>query len=186
MSAPPRLRDLERALADLPPNVVGEILFGRLVTQPRPAPKHAVASSSLGAILAPPFQRGIAGPGDWIVLDEPELQLGPHVLVPDVAAWRRETMPEVPETARIAIVPDWVCEVLSPSTEAVDRHEKKLVYGANGVGHLWFVDPVARALDVHRSERGEWTHVATFQGDAPTRIEPFDAIEFPLAWLWSA
>lgn len=185
MSAPPRTRDLERMLAELPEGVVGEIVFGELVTQPRPVWKHGFAATRLGHVLGPAFQDALGGPGGWVFLDEPELQLGPHVLVPDVAGWRVDALPEGLSAARVDIAPDWACEVLSPSTERRDRSEKTLIYGANGVAHLWLVDPIARTLEVRHSERGVWRDVATFEGDVVVRAEPFDAIEFDIGRLWS-
>jgi Uma2 family endonuclease len=102
-------------LFDLPPHVVGEIVFRVLHTHPRPAPRHAQAASTLGEELGPPFERGRGGPGGWLILDEPELHLGKHVLVPDLAGWRRERMPELPiDVPYFTVVPDWLCEVLSP------------------------------------------------------------------------
>src|SRR2546429_4324271 len=119
-------------LCALPPNEVGQIVFGVLHAHPRPAPKHAQAASTLGEELGPPFKRGRGGPGGWLILDEPELHLGDDVLVPDLAGWRRERMSVVPQK-HISLVPDWVCEVLSTSTERLDRAEKMLVYAAAGV-----------------------------------------------------
>jgi hypothetical protein len=84
-------------LEALPANMVGEILYGVLHAHPRPAPGHARASSRLGAELDGPFDRGRGGPGGWIILDEPELHLGPHVVVPDIAGWRRERLTPFPE-----------------------------------------------------------------------------------------
>ena len=109
---------------DAPAHLVAEIIDGALYTHPRPAPVHTVASSVLGGELGPPFHRGRGGPGGWWILDEPELHLGEDVLVPDLAGWRRERMPELPGTAYFTLAPDWVCEVLSSSTRKVDLHEK--------------------------------------------------------------
>lgn len=97
----------------LPENLVGEIINGRLVTHPRPAPKHAVACSSLGFEIGGPYDRGRDGPGGWRILDEPELHLDHDILVPDLAGWRRECMPKLSETAWFELPPDWVCEILS-------------------------------------------------------------------------
>ena len=109
---------------DAPAHVVAEIIGGTLHTHPRPAPAHTVASSVLGGELGPPFHRGHGGPVGWWILDEPELYLGEDVLVPNLAGWRRERMPELPGTAYFTLAPDWVCEVLSESTRKVDLHEK--------------------------------------------------------------
>jgi len=146
---------------------------------------RAFAASVLGHVLGPTFQLGFGGPGGWTILDEPELQLGPHVLVPNLAGWRVETMPELPDVARFAVVPDWVCEVLSPSTESFERHEKALIYGANGVTFLWLVDPDARTIEARRSVRGRWTSLGTFGADAVARIEPFDAVELTVATIFA-
>lgn len=185
MTVRTHLEELERALAALPETLVGEIIFGQLVTQPRPASPHARAASIIGGALIGPFDRGRGGPGGWIILDEPELQLGPHVLVPDIAGFRRDTMPEMPNVARFQVRPDWVCEVLSPSTAPYDRDEKMTIYAANDVGHLWLVDPRNETIEAYRSERGRWFRIGNFIGHEDAVIPPFDAIPLPLADLWS-
>ncbi len=172
-------------LLALPEHVVGEILDGELHTHPRPAPRHAHAYAVLGHSLGAPFHGGIGGPGGWWILDEPELHLGGDVLVPDLAGWRRERMPALPETAWFELAPDWVCEILSPSTAAVDRGLKLPIYAREGVPWLWLVDPDARTLEVYRlGEDRHWTLLEVLHGDAPVRQPPFDAIEFPLGRLW--
>ncbi len=171
-------------LRALPPNVVGEIVGGRLIVTPRPASPHARASSRLGGALDGPFDRGKDGPGGWVLLDEPELHLHGEVLVPDLAGWRRERMPHLPDAAAFEIAPDWVCEVLSPSTAAVDRTEKLPIYAREGVGHVWLVDPIERILEVFRLERGFWTLQLAASGERGVRAEPFDAVELELGALW--
>ncbi len=170
-------------LLALPEHVVGEIIRGVLITHPRPASPHARASSRLGGELGGPFDRGKGGPGGWILLDEPELHLHGDVLVPDLAGWRRERMPIMPQAAAFELSPDWVCEVLSDSTRAVDRAEKMPIYAREQVRHLWFVDPRSQTLEVFRLEDG-WKVVAVWRDDAVVRAEPFDAIELELAALW--
>jgi Uma2 family endonuclease len=173
-------------LQAVPSSMVAEILGGVLHVNPRPAAPHATASSVLGGELGPPFFHGRGGPGGWVILDEPELHLGadPDVVVPDLAGWRRARMPEIPDTAFFTLAPDWVCEVLSPSTEAVDRGEKLALYARERVGYAWLVDPLIRTLEVFRLDGGGWRLVGTWHGDAGVRAEPFDAIELPLAALW--
>ena len=112
-------------LAAAPEHLVAEIIDGRLVTHPRPAPRHAAASSALGFLIGPPYQLGIGGPGGWIILDEPELHLGHHIVVPDLAGWRRERIIDRADLAHFVVAPDWVCETLSPSTERYDRGPKR-------------------------------------------------------------
>src|SRR5512140_3162401 len=171
-------------LEALPPNVVGEIVEGELYASPRPAIPHAVAASHLGGELFAPFYRGRGGPGGWIILDEPELHFGEDVLVPDLSGWRRERMPQPPRTAATSLAPDWVCEVLSPSTVALDRGAKLRVYAREGVRHVWWVDPVARTLEVLRLEGTHFLLLDTYTGNARVRAQPFEALELALAVLW--
>ncbi len=172
-------------LFDLPENLVGEIVNGRLVTHPRPAPKHARAYSSLGSEIWSPFDRGRGGPGGWWILDEPEIHIGGDILVPDITGWRRERMPKLPETAWFELAPDWLCEILSPSTALVDRVEKLPIYARWGVRHVWLVDPDLRTLEAYENLEGRWTLAATLKDDDPVSLAPFDAITFPLSGLWA-
>lgn len=169
----------------MPSHMIAEIINGVLETQARPASRHALASSLLGAELSGPFQRGRGGPGGWVILDEPELHLGPHILVPDLAGWRRERMPELPDVAAFELAPDWVCEVVSPSTEARDRAAKLPIYATHEVKHAWIVDPLTQTLEVFRLESGRWSLLGVHVDDALVRAEPFDAIELELAALWA-
>jgi Uma2 family endonuclease len=180
-SRPATFRDLEA----LPSNVVGEIIAGILYANPRPASRHAAATSALGEELGPPFKRGRGGPGGWVILDEPELHFADDVLVPDLAGWRRERMAEIPDTPFFTLAPDWLAEALSPSTAGIDRGEKLPAYGREGVRHVWFLDPIAQTLEVLRLETNGYIAVATYHGDAKVRVEPFDAIELDLAILWA-
>lgn len=183
--AKPQLRPATYAdIEALPPNVVGQILFGVLHAHPRPAPRHARAASSLGVELGGPFDHGRGGPGGWIILDEPELHLGEHVVVPDIAGWRRERLPRLPDTAYIETAPDWVCEVLSPSTVRLDRTDKLTVYAAHGVAHAWYVDPAARTLEVLALTGGKWLIAATFKDADQVTAPPFEAHTFALDVLW--
>lgn len=169
----------------VPDYMVAEIIRGKLVTHPRPAALHALAASALGAELFGPFRRGRGGPGGWVILVEPELHLGSDYLVPDIAGWRRERMPEVPQVAAFELPPDWVCEVMSPSTEAMDRADKLPIYARHQVQHAWLVDPLTKTLEVFRLESARWMLLATFRDEALVRAEPFDAIELELAALWA-
>jgi Uma2 family endonuclease len=170
---------------DAPDNMVAEIVHGALYLSPRPAPPHARASSALGVEVGGPFDRGRGGPGGWWILDEPELHLGPDVLVPDLAGWRRERMPALPGIAWFELAPDWACEVLSTSTRAVDLTDKRDIYRAAGVGHLWLIDPTARTLEAFALRDGAWVLAAALKDDAEVRLPPFEAIAFPLAALWT-
>lgn len=171
-------------LLALPEHVVGEIVNGELHVSPRPSSLHARASSELGAGLNGPFGQGNGGPGGWIILDEPELHLVGQILVPDLAGWRRERMPELPDAPSFDLAPDWICEVLSPSTESFDRAKKLPAYAQAGVKHAWLVDPGPRTLEIFRLDGAGWRLVGTLTDDK-VRAEPFDAIELNLAALWA-
>jgi Uma2 family endonuclease len=166
-----------------PENKVAEILDGELFLSPRPAPRHSVAASRLGGALQP-FDYGHDGPGGWWILDEPELHFGDNVVVPDLGGWRRERMPTTPDTAFFTLAPDWVCEVLSPSTERIDRGRKLRIYAEAGVAHAWLLNPLERTLEVLRLRDGAWTILAVCSGSDAVRIEPFAAIELALGRLW--
>jgi Uma2 family endonuclease len=185
----PRVPPFERPatyedLIALPANLVAEIVDGELHASPRPAPRHAVAYARTTGLLGSAFDSGRGGPGGWWILAEPELHLGPDVLVPDVSGWRRTRMPHMPETAYFPLAPDWVCEILSPSTASLDRAKKLAIYAREGVGLAWLMDPIAKTLEVLRLEGGRWTILATHAGDATVRVEPFEAIEFGLGEFW--
>ncbi|MEX1367286.1 MAG: Uma2 family endonuclease [Nannocystaceae bacterium] len=187
MPAPIRRRASYEDVLAAPSTVVAEVIFGVLHTQPRPSLRHANASSHLGGMLFGPYRIGTGGPGGWVIYDEPELHLGgePDILVPDLAGWRRERLADLPDDARwTSIAPDWICEVLSPSTQAIDRAEKMEIYLRERVGHAWLVDPVARTLEVYRLGDDVWQRVAVHRDDAKIRAEPFDAVELSLGLLW--
>ena len=171
-------------LLALPEHVVGEIIDGDLIVSPRPAPRHASAASMIVGVLSLPFRRGIGGPGGWLILMEPELHLRRDVLVPDVAGWRLERMPTMPDKAFFAVAPDWVCEVLSPSTAALDRSRKLRIYARAEVGHVWLVDATLRTLEVMRRDGTGWHLVDVYEGAVRVRAEPFEALEIDLSLLW--
>jgi Uma2 family endonuclease len=185
MADPARKRATYEDVIAAPRHIVAELIHGTLCTFPRPAGPHAAAASALGEELGPPFKRGRGGPGGWILLDEPEIHLGEHVLVPDLAGWRRERMPAVENVPYFTMAPDWVCEVLSKSTARVDKSEKLPLYAHYEVKHAWLVDPAVRTLDVLRLEGGRWLILATHSDNARIRAEPFDAIELDLGVLWA-
>jgi len=169
---------------DAPPNMVAQLIGGTLHLHPRPAFRHARATSTLGVRIGGPFDSGPDGPGGWWILDEPELHLGEDVLVPDLAGWRRARMPDLPDAAHSELAPDWVCEVLSPGTRAIDLTDKRRIYAGVGVPHLWLVDPTARTLEAFDLRDGAWTLIAALKEAEDVRVPPFDAIAFPLSVLW--
>jgi hypothetical protein len=186
----PRIPPLDRPatyddLMRVPDIMVAEIVDDQLHASPRPALRHASVSSSLGGFIMGPFHHGRGGPGGWWILDEPELHLGRNVLVPDLAGWRRTRAPELLGGAYASVAPDWVCEVVSPSTASLDRVKKLAIYAREQVGHAWLIDPAARTLEVLLLAAGRWTILATHSGSEIVRAEPFADIELELALLWS-
>ena len=183
--------DVEAAFQAVPDEMVGEILDGELFTFPRPARPHTRSASRLGFKLGGPFDLGDGGPGGWVILDAPELHLGPRPdkLVPDLTGWKRERMPDARgdqvTPAHHDVAPDWVCEVVSPGTERVDRGKKMRIYRRERVGHVWLVNPLLRTLEVYRLERGRWTLLETHADDDKVRAEPFDAVELDLSAIWA-
>ena len=176
-------------LQALPENVVGEIIDGVLYTFPRPRPQHAFVEIGLGGELHAAFQQGRGGPGGWWILMEPGLELeGAPEVVPDLAGWRVERVPALPADTPVSIVPDWVCEILSPTTRAHDQLIKRRFYARVGVSYLWFIDPDARTLSVCKLVEGHWFELGVYGYDERIRAEPFDAIELNMAdwWLPSA
>jgi Uma2 family endonuclease len=171
-------------LIALPANRVGEIIRGTLHSHPRPASKHALSSSKLGAKLNTRFDEGEGGPGGWWIIDEPELHLDADVLVPDLAGWRRERMPVYPDVAWFELAPDWVCEILSPSTARFDRTQKLPLYAAADVRHLWLIDPDLRTLEAYENQQGRWVLMATHADQDKVHVPPFDAVVLELGGLW--
>jgi Uma2 family endonuclease len=171
-------------LCEVPDNFVAEMFDGELYASPRPALPHARATSVLGVELGSAFDRGRGGPGGWVILDEPELHFGRDVLVPDLAGWRRTRLPAVPADAYMTLPPDWICEVLSASTETLDRGKKLRAYARERVAHAWLVDPLRQSLEVLALEAGKWAHLAMHEGRSSVRAPPFEAIELELGALW--
>ena len=93
-------------------------------------------------------------------------------------------MPELQQVAAFELAPDWVCEVLSPSTQSHDRVKKMRVYARERVAHVWLVDPSAQTLEVYACAEGAWLRSQVAQGVEKLRAVPFDAIELDLSALW--
>lgn len=185
MSADPALRRAIYAdLEAVPPHLVAEIVDGRLETHPRPRPKHGRSASRLTGKLSGPYDFGDGGPGGWVFIGEPELHLGANVVVPDIAGWRLERMPVLPESAYFETPPDWICEIASPSTARLDRGPKRRIYADAGVGFLWLLDPAERFLEAFALVAGQWLLQATFTPGDEVRVAPFDAVGFPLDALF--
>lgn len=169
-------------LVALPENMVGQIIGGELIAHPRPRSSHAYAATYLAGLSRSFGSSG--GPGGWWILMEPELALGGDILVPDLAGWRRERMPTMPDVPRFELAPDWVCEILSPSTTRVDRVLKRYAYARERVQFLWYVDPAVKVLEALQLRDGGWSDVGAWDGDARVRAAPFEAVELDLSELW--
>jgi Uma2 family endonuclease len=190
----PNLRpEVVQGYLNAPETVVAEILDGELSLMPRPRPRHAMATIRLSGKLDAKNRGGSDddGPGAWVILIEPELHLGPgpDIVVPDLAGWRRERFPDGAldddAAGHLVVAPDWLCEVLSPRTEASDRGKKMRIYRREGVGHLWYVAPALKTVEVNRLEGKRYVILETYEGDERMRAEPFEDVEIPLAVLWS-
>jgi Uma2 family endonuclease len=182
---PPQRRATYDDLIAVPSHLVAEIIKGQLHTFPRPAAPHTRAASRMGDLLGGPFDRGVGGPGGWVILDEPELHLHGDVLVPDLAAWRRERMPRIPQSAAFELAPDWVCEVLSSSTEAIDRADKMPIYARERGCHVWLVDPLTRTLEVFWLDGATYRLTGTHRDEAIVNAPPFEAFSLELGALWA-
>lgn len=171
-----------------PADRITEILDGELYSLPRPRPAHARVSLHLTGRMRAFYDPDEGEPGGWVILPEPEVHLGrrPDVMVPDVAGWTLARMPVLPTAAAITLSPDWVCEVLSPRTEALDRGKKRRIYRREGVRWYWLLNAEVQTLEVYRLVDGRWLEVETFEGSAGVRVEPFEAVELDLARLWPA
>jgi Uma2 family endonuclease len=164
-------------LEALPEDVVGQIIDGELIALPRPALKHQRLASALAGQLDGPFDRGAGGPGGWLFLYEPELHFARNVVVPDLAGWRRERLPEVPDEPWLTLAPDWVCEIVSPSSVSVDRVKKLRLYAHERVEWYWIVEPIAKTLEVLRLVGETYMVDATFDAEDVIAARPFEAIE---------
>jgi Uma2 family endonuclease len=167
-------------LEAVPENLVAEIIDGALETHPRPRPRHARAANRLSRQLTNRFEEGEGGPGGWIFIIEPELHLGRHVVVPDLAGWRAERLAAEPEHAFIDIAPDWVCEVLSPATGRLDRGPKRRIYAEAGIPHFSLLEPTEGTLEAFALSGRQWLLLTTIQRGEQISIAPFAAVSFPL------
>lgn len=174
-------------LVVLPEGLTGEIINGQLRTQPRPAWPHALVSSRLGADIEGPYGRGRGGPGGWWIIDEPEVhfELDTEVIVPDSAGWRKERMPTPPLGHKVEVVPDWICEIFSPSTKSTDREEKMPLYAFYKVQFAWLIDPKTHTLEAYHLVDSAWKPLGIYRDDDTVAVEPFDAIVVHLSDLWT-
>lgn len=173
----------------LPENWVGEIVDGELFASPRPGPEHALASVRLAGKLEPSFRGGgEQGSEGWWILPEPDIHLGKKpdedILVPDLAGWHKKRMPKLPPETYFEMVPDWICEILSPSNARLDRVKKVPKYAEYGVKYLWLINPREKTLEAFRLDNRAWVLIQTFVDADKVMIQPFETTEFDLGLLW--
>lgn len=178
----PTMADLEA----LPKSVKGEIIEGVLYTMTRPRGPHQRATTAIGGGVGGPFDHGRNGPGGWWILVEPGIEL-PNTpeIAPDVAGWRRERLPTLPSDASITVVPDWVCEILSPTTRRHDVLVKHPYYAKVGVPFHWLVDVEARTVTAYQLQNGLWTTLGVYGDERTARIAPFSEVELDVASWWT-
>lgn len=174
-------------LSRLPEDVRAEVLDGAVITSPAPLPKHSKAQRALGSFVGGPFDDddGHGGPGGWWIFIEVDVLLGPHDIVrPDLAGWRRERLRNPSDQRPISVAPDWVCEVLSPSTVAHDKITKRNLYARCGISHYWIVDVDARTLEAFELVEQRWVLLGTYGEGAQVRIPPFEPIELDVGRIF--
>lgn len=185
-NAAPRLATYQDLLA-LHEDEAGEVVAGQLRTAPSALPKHSRAMRALGGAIGKPFDDddGRGGPGGWWILLEVDVQFTDHDIVrPDLAGWRRERLVAPWDTRPIEVVPDWICEILSPSNAAYDRVTKAKLYAEHGVQHFWLLDPGERILEAFALSAGLWTCIGSYDDSATARVKPFEAIELAVDALF--
>jgi Uma2 family endonuclease len=180
---PATFEELWDALAEVPEGFIGEVVEGAVEVSPRPGSRHMDAASELVVELGGRFGRGRGGPAGWVIRYEPRLRFGNECRVPDLAGWRRERYVS-PRQGPVTVLPDWICEVISPESGRQDRTRKAPLYAAYGVPYLWLVHPIDRTLEAYRLEHGRWVLLAAHGGEDRVRVEPFDAQELDLALFW--
>lgn len=184
MTRDPAKRATYSDVLSAPEHLVAEIILGELMTHPRPSWRHSATASALSAQLGAPFQYGKGGPGGWLFFVETEIMFGENLLVPDICAWRSSNFPGEPERNYFTSSPDWLCEILSGSTEKRDRTLKMQIYADAGVPHLWLIDPRLQVLEAYENVGLRWSKVGAWNSDDVVRAAPFDAVSLSLADLW--
>ena len=175
MASPQRQLATYADLLALPQDSRAEVLAGDVVLSPATLPRHSKAQGSARRFLGGPFDDddGHGGPGGWWIFVEVDIRLASHDIVrPDLVGFRRERLPQPGSIRPIDVVPDWICEIASPSTAAIDRVSKRALYASHGVPHYWIVDP-ARTVEALELSDGRWLEIGAYDETAEARIPPF-------------
>ena len=181
-----RLATYDDLLA-LPEGVRGEVIAGQIETAPSPLPEHSRAVGVLSDEIGLPVDRrhGRGGPGGWWIFSDIDVRLSPNDIVrPDLVGFRRERLPEPWGKRPIDLVPDWVCEILSPSNAAYDRVKKANLYASSRVPFMWLVDPAERVLEAFRLVDRMWARFASYDDTSKARIAPFEEVELDVGLLF--
>jgi Uma2 family endonuclease len=179
----PSFDELYKQIERLPQGITGQILVaGVLTTMSRPGSphEHTLAHCERGLER---FDKRFDGVGWWIRQEFEVRFPGDRLAVPDLAGWRADKYPELPDDNPLVIVPDWCAEVLSPSTASDDRTLKLPLYASTGVAHVWIIDPELRTIEVYEAIDGKPALVASARDADVARLPPFDA-ELSLAMWW--
>lgn len=173
-------------LLDLPEEDRYEIVDGELVAKEAGSGKHGRGQAYVANALIGPFGRRRSGgpperPGGWWFATEVLIQFSPTQLRrPDVAGWRRERLPEMPAQVPITVLPDWICEILSPTNASNDTVRKMRLYHLVRVPHYWLIDPIAETLTVYRWTSDGYLQVLSAERGERIRAEPFTAVELQI------
>jgi Uma2 family endonuclease len=161
-----------------------EILAGEILVQPGPSNEHQYFQAGMSRRVGGPFGSDRT-PGGWWILPDVDVRFTLHDVVrPDHSGWRRTRLASPFGKRPIDVIPDWICEILSPSNFRHDRGRKSDLYAAHGVGHLWIVDPLERLLEAYALQSGRWLRLAAYDDTVTARIPPFEAIELDVGELF--
>ncbi|HLM73043.1 MAG TPA: Uma2 family endonuclease [Polyangiaceae bacterium] len=180
----PTFEELYEQIRALPEHLTGEILEpGVLRTMSRPGKRHRRAAMACMHHLSR-FNANIGGSGWWIEVEAEVLFPGPRLVVPDLCGFRVERVPELPDENPLTILPDWCCEILSPSTARDDVTKKLPLYASTGVPWCWIVDPMRRLIEVFETVSGRPALTAAAKDDERVVLPPFDGeIEVGPWWV---
>ncbi len=169
-----------------PGDVKAEVLGGDLILHPRPLAPHGLTQAALTGELSRPYYRGIGGPGGWWFVIEPDVAFGAHdIVAPDLAGWRRERMPVLATERPVLLAPDWVCEVVSPSSARRDRIHKAGLYLSGGVPYYWLLDEGLRSLEAFEAQAGRWVRLGAWTDGDTASVPPFEAVQLEIACLFA-
>ena len=161
-----------------------EFINGKWIASSKATGKHMLTLSRVGMLLGWPFDLGRGGPGGWWIIDAPQVLFYRNKMIPDLAGWRKERLPEVPDVSLIEVVPDWVCEVISPGSRKADRQVKPPIYWQSGVKFMWLIEPEAQRVEVFSAGERNWVLEGFFQAGDLAKMPPFEAVEVSLLDLW--